>query len=113
MEKTNSFNEEEMQVCRQLGVNDINELDDELRSYVRALTHVKEVAEKGAEEDFVTKEQLEIDLREALTEAFHAKREGRKLKTLELKELSLRFAPLGVKPIPFSVYDKPTIGLTT
>ena len=31
----------------------------------------------------------------------------------ELKELSLRFAPLGVKPIPFSVYDKPTIGLTT
>ena len=83
MEKTNSFNEEEMQVCRQLGVNDINELDDELRSYVRALTHVKEVAEKGAEEDFVTKERLEMDLREALTEAFHAKREGRKLKTLQ------------------------------
>ena len=83
MEKTNSFNEEEMQVCQQLGVNDINELDDELRSYVRALTHVKEVAEKGAEEDFVTKEQLEMDLREALTEAFHAKREGRKLKSAD------------------------------
>ena len=30
----------------------------------------------------------------------------------EVKELSLRFAPLGVKPIPFSAYDKPTIGLT-
>ena len=83
MEKMNSLNEEEMQVCRQLGVNDINELDDELRSYVRALTHIKDVAEKGAEEGFVTKEQLEIDLREALTEAFHAKREGRKLKSAE------------------------------
>ena len=35
------------------------------------------------------------------------------IKFVGVKELSLRFAPLGVKPVPFSIHDKSTIGLTT
>ena len=83
MDDKNSFTEKERKACRQLGIKDINELDGEDRALIRALSHVDIAAEKGAEEGYMTKEQLVKDLREALTEVYMTKKEGRKLKTLQ------------------------------
>ena len=83
MDDKNSFTEKERKACRQLGIKDINELDGEDRALIRALSHVDIAAEKGAEEGYMTKEQLVKDLREALTEVYMAQKEGRKLKTLQ------------------------------
>ena len=83
MNDKNSFTEKERKACRQLGIKDINELDGKDRALIRALSHVDIAAERGAEEGYMTKEQLAKDLREALTEIYMAKKEGRKLKTLQ------------------------------
>lgn len=82
-QKADSRRAKEAEVCQQLGVDDIEKLDKRQRAIVRALANVENAAEKGAEEGFVTKEQLEQDLRESLTEVFKALQEGRKLKTVE------------------------------
>ena len=83
MDDKNSFTEKERKACRQLGIKDINELDGEDRALIRALSHVDIAAEKGAEEGYMTKEQLVKDLRETLTEVYMAQKESRKLKTLQ------------------------------
>ena len=83
MNDKNSFTEKERKACRQLGIKDINELDGEDRALIRALSHVDIAAERGAEEGYMTKEQLAKDLREALTEVYMAKKGGRKLKSAE------------------------------
>lgn len=82
-QKADSRRAKEAEVCQQLDVDDIEKLDKRQRAIVRALANVENAAEKGAEEGFVTKEQLEQDLRESLTEVFKALQEGRKLKTVE------------------------------
>ena len=82
-QKADSRRVKEAEVCQQLGVDDIEKLDKRQRAIIRALANVENAAEKGAEEGFVTKEQLEQDLREGLMEVFKALQEGRKLKTAE------------------------------
>lgn len=83
MDDKNSFTEKEREVCRQLGIKDTDELDCKDRAIIRALSHVDIAAERGTEEGYMTKEQLAKDLREALTEVYMAKKEGRKLKSVE------------------------------
>jgi predicted nucleotide-binding protein (sugar kinase/HSP70/actin superfamily) len=82
MDDKNSFTEKERKVCRQLGIKDINELDGEDRALIRALSHVDIAAERGAEEGYMTKEQLAKDLREALTEVYMAKKRRSKTKII-------------------------------
>ena len=47
MDDKNSFTEKEMEVCRQLGIKDTNEIDCKDRALIRALSHVDIAAEKG------------------------------------------------------------------
>lgn len=82
MDDKNSFTEKERKACRQLGIKDINELDGEDRALIRALSHVDIAAERGAEEGYMTKEQLAKDLREALTEVYMAKKRRSKTKII-------------------------------
>ena len=45
--EVSGFTEKEMEVCRQLGIKDTNEIDCKDRALIRALSHVDIAAEKG------------------------------------------------------------------
>ena len=66
-------------------VDDIDVIQKVQRSLNRALTAVKKAASKAKEEEveYITKEEIMNDLREAFIEYYSAKKEGRKLKSAE------------------------------
>ena len=65
-------------------VDDIDVIQKVQRSLNRALTAVKKAASKAKEEEeYISKEEIMDDLREAFVEYYSAKKEGRKLKSAE------------------------------
>ena len=66
-------------------VDDIDVIQKTQRYLNRALTAVKKAASKAKEEEveYISKEEIMNDLREAFIEYYSAKKEGRKLKSAE------------------------------
>lgn len=65
-------------------VDDIDVIQKVQRSLNRALAAVKKAASKAKEEEeYISKEEIMDDLREAFVEYYSAKKEGRKLKSAE------------------------------
>ena len=66
-------------------VDDIDVIQKTQRYLNHALTAVKKAASKAKEEEveYITKEEIMNDLREAFIEYYSAKKEGRKLKSAE------------------------------
>ena len=66
-------------------VDDIDVIQKTQRYLNRALGAIKKAASKAKEEEveYITKEEIMNDLREAFIEYYSAKKEGRKLKSAE------------------------------